>query len=203
MTTVDRSSPVPIYHQLKSLIRDRIETGMWRPGDRIPTEHELCDMYNISRAPVRQALTELAQEGLVTRRPGLGTFIHADALSAALPEISIRAMGCDPNWSPVLDHVGRIWNVERPKQKIAFEVESVPYETFYDQLNASVGRGQAPDVAIVDCVRVAGLAKSGFLYALDELESWLDVKRQADLYPAFVSPKNDLLARREVPFLKR
>ncbi|NLF00186.1 MAG: extracellular solute-binding protein [Anaerolineales bacterium] len=187
MTTVDRASPVPIYHQLKSLIRERIELGIWRPGDRIPTEHELCDLYGISRAPVRQALTELAQEGLVTRRPGLGTFVHADALSATLPEVSIRAMGSDPYWPPVLDYIGRIWNVEHPRQRIAFNVESVAYDGFYRQLNAAVGRGTAPDVAIVDCVHVAELAKTGYVYAIDEVNSWLDPQRQAELYPAFAA----------------
>jgi GntR family transcriptional regulator len=66
VTDIDRSSPVPIYHQLKSLILEQIESGLWRSGDRIPTEQELCRLHDISRAPVRQALSELAREGVLT-----------------------------------------------------------------------------------------------------------------------------------------
>jgi len=75
LTTIDRSSPIPIYHQLRDIIRSQIEDGTWGPGQSIPTEQELCHTYAISRAPVRQALGELVNEGLLVRRPGLGTFV--------------------------------------------------------------------------------------------------------------------------------
>ena len=65
MTDIDRNSPIPLYHQLKTLIREQIESGVWRPGERIPTEQDLCQLYHISRSPVRQALNELAREGLL------------------------------------------------------------------------------------------------------------------------------------------
>ena len=77
MADIDRNSPIPIYHQLKSLILEQIQSGLWRSGDRIPTEQELCRLYSISRAPVRQALSELAREGVLSRRPGLGTFVNS------------------------------------------------------------------------------------------------------------------------------
>ena len=76
MTNVDRNSPIPIYHQLKTVLQEQIENGLWRPGDRLPTEQELCRMYNISRSPVRQALKELEYERVILRRPGLGTFVE-------------------------------------------------------------------------------------------------------------------------------
>lgn len=59
MFEVDPGSPIPIYHQLKSAIKKKIETGEFKPGERIPTEQELCERYAISRSPVRQALKEL------------------------------------------------------------------------------------------------------------------------------------------------
>ena len=92
MAGIDRSSPIPIYHQLKSLIRERIENGHWRPGDRLPTEYEFCERYAISRAPVRQALAQLAQDGLLRRHAGLGTFVSDAAPMLAVPEVSIQAM---------------------------------------------------------------------------------------------------------------
>ena len=187
MAGIDRTSPVPIYHQLKSLIRGRIENGHWRPGDRLPTEHEFCERYGISRAPVRQALSELAQDGLLRRRAGLGTFVSERAPLLAMPEVSIQVMTSDPSWPRVLGHVARAWNLERADPKIAFDINVVAHAQFFNLLTAAVGSGAAPDVAMVDCVWVAGLAQSGFLYALDDAgSSWDRAEFEQDLFPAFV-----------------
>lgn len=189
MTEIDRNSPVPIYHQLKKLIQAQIESGLWQPGDRIPTENELCQMYEISRSPVRQALTELAYDGLLTRRPGLGTFVNHVASDVLPSNASVQMMSSDPYWSRVLDRISHIWNAQHPDQEIAFDVEIVKHSQFYDLLSTSVGSGAAPDVAMVDCVWVAGLAQSGFLYALDDPELgslWNIDTFIEDLYPAFV-----------------
>ena len=187
MTNVDRNSPIPIYHQLKTLIREQIESGLWRPGDRIPTEQELCRLYDISRAPVRQALKELAQEGMLIRRPGLGTFVNNSALAGPSSDTPIQMMSSDPYWSRVLDHVSRVWNMEPPNQKVTFQVNIVDHNQFYNLLSIAVGSGAAPDVAMVDCVWVAGLAQSGFLYALEDLGSQSNhTEFVKNLYPAFV-----------------
>jgi GntR family transcriptional regulator len=72
---IDRSSPMPYYHQLKQLIVADIVDNNRRPGDRLPGDHALCARYDISRTVVRQALSELEVEGLVTRDKGRGTFV--------------------------------------------------------------------------------------------------------------------------------
>ncbi len=72
---IDRSSPVPYYHQLKALLRDEIESGRWEPGTQIPSEPELCRLLDVSRTVVRQALGALEHERLLRRRKGLGTFV--------------------------------------------------------------------------------------------------------------------------------
>lgn len=45
---IDRTSPVPLYYQLKQQILDKIERGEWKPGDLVPTEQELQDGFNLS-----------------------------------------------------------------------------------------------------------------------------------------------------------
>ena len=72
---VDRAKPVPLYHQVKESLRERIEAGEWPPGSRIPTEKELAAEYGVSQITVRQALARLATEGLVERCQGRGTFV--------------------------------------------------------------------------------------------------------------------------------
>jgi DNA-binding GntR family transcriptional regulator len=69
------------------IIQEQVESGVWRPGDRIPTEQELCRLYSISRSPVRQALKELVYEGVLTRRPALGTFVEGSITADSSSDI--------------------------------------------------------------------------------------------------------------------
>lgn len=73
--SLDRSSAVPFYVQLKQTLQREIQEGVYAPGELIPTEVELCRQYGISRHTVRQALSELVKEGVVYRVPGKGTFV--------------------------------------------------------------------------------------------------------------------------------
>lgn len=82
--SIDRSSPIPYYHQLKELIRDEITSDRWPPGFRIPSEPQLCELLDISRTVVRQALGELVNERLLVRRKGLGTFVGEKKISGHL-----------------------------------------------------------------------------------------------------------------------
>ncbi len=72
-----------LYKQIQQHIREKIMNGQFRPGDRIPSEQELMDEYKVSKITVKNALTELADEGLVTRIQGKGTFVSADVEPAA------------------------------------------------------------------------------------------------------------------------
>ncbi len=73
--TLDRNRPLPMYYQLKEIIREKVTRGEWKPGKLIPSERELSKQYGISRMTVRQALTELTQEGVLRRKQGVGSFV--------------------------------------------------------------------------------------------------------------------------------
>jgi GntR family transcriptional regulator len=72
---VDHDSPIPYYVQVKESLRAHIEGGDWQPGDQLPGELELCQLFDVSRTVIRQALREMKHEGLVVRRKGKGTFV--------------------------------------------------------------------------------------------------------------------------------
>ena len=74
--TIDRSSPLPLYFQLKEIMLKKIHTGEWKPGGKIPTEENIQNVYGLSRTTVRQAMQELEQSGQVTRQAGRGTFVR-------------------------------------------------------------------------------------------------------------------------------
>src|SRR5262245_30182808 len=67
------------YRQIEEELRGQIHSGALRPGDRLPTEHELAAQYGVSRVTSRAALTGLAHEGLVQRVPRRGTIVAATA----------------------------------------------------------------------------------------------------------------------------
>ena len=72
---IDKSSPIPVYYQLKNDLISKISEGVWKPGDCISSERELCDIYGVSRMTIRQAIGELVQEGILLRIKGKGTFV--------------------------------------------------------------------------------------------------------------------------------
>lgn len=84
LAPIDRSSPIPFYHQIKSRIKDNIHTQRWPLGYQIPTESDLCKIFGVSRTVIRQALGELEAEGLLVREKGRGTFVSQPKISAGL-----------------------------------------------------------------------------------------------------------------------
>lgn len=66
---------VPLYYQLSVVLKEKILSGHFSAGDRIPTEAQLSSEYGVSRITVRQALSELEEEGLIRREAGRGTFV--------------------------------------------------------------------------------------------------------------------------------
>lgn len=75
MPTLERSNPLPLYYQLKEVLKQQIRAGHLAPHSAIPSEPELVSSYHVSRATVRQALSELVHEGLLYRQHGKGTFV--------------------------------------------------------------------------------------------------------------------------------
>ena len=74
-TDISISSDVPLYLQLIEVVKAGISDGLLLEGDLVPSEKELCEIYEISRSTVRQAIGLLEKEGYVKRRRGLGTFV--------------------------------------------------------------------------------------------------------------------------------
>lgn len=73
---LDKSSPMPLYEQLRRALLEAITNGKIPEGSKLPTEEELCDQLGISRPVARQAYSELIAEGYVERMRGKGTFVR-------------------------------------------------------------------------------------------------------------------------------
>ncbi|WP_431836312.1 GntR family transcriptional regulator [Cellulomonas sp. Y8] len=81
--TIERNSPVPYYEQLFGILRDRIVRGEFGEDGRLPSEHELCREFGLSRATVRQTLAKLESEGHARRIARRGMFATTPSESSS------------------------------------------------------------------------------------------------------------------------
>lgn len=97
-----KDSANPLYKQIAAGIRADIEDGTYPTDSKIPSEEELCALYDVSRITVRKALEELAEEGLLVRRQGKGTFVSVPQVDVDVKPITsfhdaCRAVGKVPS----------------------------------------------------------------------------------------------------------
>lgn len=71
----DSMQASPLHNQLKDILLNKILSCEWSNGEKIPNEYRLCEIYNVSRITVRQALAELTRRGYLQRRQGSGTYV--------------------------------------------------------------------------------------------------------------------------------
>jgi len=85
---IDKNSSIPIYYQIKGIIREKIEKNEWKPSDKIPSESFLSDYYKISIMTVRQAINELRDAGLLYKIKGKGVFVSKPKLERDLSALT-------------------------------------------------------------------------------------------------------------------
>lgn len=78
MKFIDKDNAAPLYSQLIDIIIEKIENGEYKGNDKVNSERELCQKYDISRSTVRQAIQELTREGYLYSVQGKGTFISPE-----------------------------------------------------------------------------------------------------------------------------
>ncbi|MCB8984172.1 MAG: GntR family transcriptional regulator [Ardenticatenaceae bacterium] len=81
---IDRTSYIPFYAQVQDALKEYIEHGEVKPGEQLPSEPELCRMFDVSRTVIRQALRGLEYEGLIVREKGRGTFVAEPKIGESL-----------------------------------------------------------------------------------------------------------------------
>ncbi|MDR4949678.1 FadR/GntR family transcriptional regulator [Neobacillus cucumis] len=69
-----------LYMQIYNQILSEIQSGSFKIGDKLPAERELCEMFGVSRAPIRQALSALELNGVIYSRQGEGVYVKSNTL---------------------------------------------------------------------------------------------------------------------------
>lgn len=203
MTTIQRESPTPLYHQLKELLAKRITRGDWQAGDMLPTEEQLQEQYEISRTTVRQALKELEIEGHISRQRGRGTFVSRPKIShSAEPHFgltdTLKEQGVQPGWQmleagwlPGSADVAERLSLEREtpvfclrRLRLASE-EAIGYHVAYASpaVATAIDKGRLESGGSLDYLRGGDVLEGSYadrvleaIPASDEVASWLDVE---------------------------
>lgn len=144
---------VPVYIQIHNEIRKEIESGKWAVGERIPSERQLSQDFDVSRMTLRQAIQTLVDEGILQRQVGSGTYVASSKVqekmsgTTSFTEIT-ESQGKKPSSKTVSYHVAdpsiseieklklkngdQVLRMERiryaDKQPICFEVATIPID---------------------------------------------------------------------------
>ncbi|MEI3607248.1 GntR family transcriptional regulator [Pseudogracilibacillus sp. SE30717A] len=81
---LDTGSFVPLYQQLKEFIIENIDKNVWKPGDKIYSENQLFEKFDVSRNTAKKAIEDLVQEGILYRIQGKGTFVSYPKIEQSL-----------------------------------------------------------------------------------------------------------------------
>lgn len=84
---VDAYNKAPLYCKLAEKLEEKIDDGTYKSGDKIPSERELCDLYNVSRMTVRLAIDELERLGKIEKIQGKGTFVLNKSIVQSLNNV--------------------------------------------------------------------------------------------------------------------
>src|ERR687885_668329 len=148
-TALDTTSGGPLYQQLRQALFSRIRRGDFSPGARLPSENQLCETYGVSVTTARRALLELVKDGIVRRRPGVGTMVAPSVREAHLALVSIDYRG-DAWWATsavmgeLIAGIGELaW-----KRHASFSMSGVPEERAVDYL-ASLVEARSVDGLLV------------------------------------------------------
>lgn len=95
MADVVRDTVVPLYLQIAEDIKGRIESGEIKANSRIPTEHELSELYKVSRITIRKALELLVDEEILVRKQRIGTFVSNKKVTRSLNSFMGFSQSCE------------------------------------------------------------------------------------------------------------
>ena len=150
-------SKLPVYLRIHDQIKQEIEEGKWRVGDRLPSERELSEKFNVSRMTLRQAIQTLADEGILERKIGSGTYVARKKVQETMIGTTsfsdiVKSQGSVPSSKTISYFVTKPSSSEMEKLKltekddilkmerirysddvpICFEVASIPYKLVAD-----------------------------------------------------------------------
>ncbi|HFJ8521870.1 TPA: GntR family transcriptional regulator, partial [Enterococcus faecium] len=94
---LDTNAQLPLYLQLKEILKNKINTGEYPENTKIPAESELIESYEVSRITVRKAVEELVEEGYLLKKQGKGTFVNRHKVFRKIEYVMGFSESCKSN----------------------------------------------------------------------------------------------------------
>lgn len=93
-TIIDRFSSEPLFTQVEHALNSAIGEGILEPGERLPSEPELSEYFEVSRITIRRAVSELCEQGALIKRQGKGTFVRERKMSRKIEHVASFTESC-------------------------------------------------------------------------------------------------------------
>lgn len=192
---IDKNSPLPIYTQIEDGIRSQIENGELKPHDAIPSEREYATQFQISRMTVRQAITNLVNEGLLYREKGRGTFVSEQKIEQQLVGLTsftedMKARGFTP--SSRLLHFEIIPATAKIASQLSIQVHHPVYEI--TRIRLADGIPMAIETVYMSANLIKGVTEAIIqqsLYDYVEQQSELKIGHATQTLEAIVATENE------------
>lgn len=188
-------SPEPLYSVVASRAEARITSGLWKEGDRLPPERQLCEEFGVSRSTLRQALSELEQRGLISRHQGRGTFVTRPRVQLPIAGVFSIRDAMEARGITLATRVLDVRIVEASRQ-LASDLACLPGDAlvFIERLRIGDGEPMVLDTAHLRAALFPGLEHVDFerrsLYEVLETDYGRRVaEAQETLEPVILTPR--------------
>lgn len=169
----------PVYIQIHNQLRENIEDGKWKVGEKIPAERELAADFDVSRMTLRQAIQALVDEGILERRVGSGTFVANRKVQEKMSGVTsftdlMRSLGKTPSSTTISYHLTIPSQTEIEKLKLGHGEQVVRMERVRSANDVPI----CFEIATVPARLIENLSK-------DEVTNsfWQTLEKKAHLYP--------------------
>ncbi|AQP54767.1 GntR family transcriptional regulator [Vagococcus penaei] len=197
------AAKLPVYIQIHDQIKQEIHEGKWKIGDRLPSERELSETFNVSRMTLRQAIQTLADEGILERKVGSGTYVARKKVQETMLGTTsfsdiVRSQGSVPSSKTLSYFVTKpsssemeqlnlaedttIIKMERIRYAddvpICFEVASIPYDLISSYDKQEVTKSLYHVLAEKEHKKIGKSAQTiSALVASERIADYLDIKK--------------------------
>lgn len=154
------------YMTIKNDLQNKILTGVYRPGDLIPSDNELMQTLGVSKSTITQALKQLESEGYITRKQGKGSFVSEQF--SLRPTLSFYVSPMDSEEKNFWDSVVSAFNEDTSDFSVELHYLTNDDAPIRDKLLQTFVSGEAPDLITLDGPDVPYWVYMKTLLPLDE-----------------------------------